>query len=276
MTAPTAPGIYRNVPEAIYHGDRASISSSQARRLLEVTPYRWRAELDRPRKPSTDMEWGTALHTLVLGTGAYVVDTGAEKWTTNAVKDEVAEIRRRGHIPLRPKDFDAVHEAAEAVRAHDRAAEILAEGEPELSAWAPDYYTGVMMRARFDWLRWVTPTSVRVADVKKSAEVTLEGFRWSVGKFGYHAQQDWYETVLDLLGIRVLGFEFIVVTSEPPHEVYVVELPPRAADLGRLRNRHALDIYAECTALDEWPTTPSGTTLLDLPETYYRREEYIS
>lgn len=274
MTAPTEPGLYRGVPEDVYHADRASISSSQARRLLEVTPRRWKWERDHPRASSAAMEWGTALHTEVLGVGQKGVNTGYEKWDTKDAKAEVARIRAEGDIPLKPKEFDAVHTAAENLRTHPRAAQLLASGEPELSAWARDPDTGVMLRARFDWMHWTGPDTAVICDVKKSNEPGPDEFRWSVDSYRYYQQQPWYQRVAALLGIRT-AFVFLAVCSDPPYESYVVELPERAVELGARENARALAIYAKCLADDEWPTHDPRIHEIDLPARAYRREEYL-
>ncbi|PPJ31877.1 hypothetical protein C5E45_32830 [Nocardia nova] len=274
MTAPGEPGLYRGVPEDVYHADRNSISSSQARRLLEVTPHRWKWEQDNPKPSTVAMEWGTALHTDVLGVGAKPVDTGYEKWQTDNAKAKVAEIRAAGDIPLKPKDFEAVTAAAENLRNQPEAARILASGEPELSAWVRDPDTGVMIRARFDWMHWTGPDTAVIGDVKKSNEPGPAEFIWSVDSYGYHRQQAWYQRVAALLGIRT-AFVFLVVCCDPPYEPYVVELPPRAVELGDRDNARALEIYAKCLADDEWPTHDPRIHEIDLPARAYRREEYL-
>ncbi|WP_280185169.1 hypothetical protein [Nocardia gipuzkoensis] len=104
MSAPTEPGLYAGVPEHIYHGDRNSLSSTGARRLLEVTPHRWRYEQDNPARSSAAMDFGTAVHTLVLGTGAPLVDTGYDEWRSNDAKNRVAENSAEGGDTIRPKE----------------------------------------------------------------------------------------------------------------------------------------------------------------------------
>lgn len=274
--APSEPGLYGNVPEHVYHGDRDSVSSSQVRRLLEVTPHRWRYELDHPRPPSDEMEWGTAVHTLVLGAGPQPVDSGYDKWQSGAAKKRVAEIRAAGGIPMRPKDYARAHAAAAAVLAHPDVAAVLSSGEPELSAYARDPHTCLMMRARPDWLRLITPTTALICDLKTSSKSGPDDWLWSAGDFGYHQQQPYYEDVLALLGIEVVQWLWLVVCSDPPHEVWVVEFPAAAVDLGRRRNRRALDLLAECLATGEWPTHPGGIQLADIPAKFYRQEEWIS
>lgn len=275
MTAPTEPGLYSGVPEHVYHGDRGSVSSSQARRLLEVTPHRWRYELDHPRAPSDEMEWGSAVHTLVLGAGPKPIDTGYDKWQSGDAKKEVARIRADGNIPMRPKDFARAHAAAAQVLKHPDATAVLASGQPELSAYAHDPHTGLMMRARPDWLRLITPTTALVCDLKTSTKPGPDEWLWSAGDFGYFAQQPWYEDVLAALGIEVVQWVWLVVCSDPPHEVWTVQFPPSAPDLGRRRNRRALNLLAECLAAGEWPTHSTGIQLADIPTKFYRREDYL-
>lgn len=274
MTAPTESGLYAGVPEHVYHGDRNSVSSSQARRLLEVTPHRWQYERDHPRPPTSAMEWGTALHTLVLGVGMPPVDSGFDTWNTKDAKAEVARIRANGGIPLKPKEFAAVHEAAENLRKHPEAARLLASGEPELSAWARDPVTGVMLRSRADWVHWIDERTAIIGDIKKSSEAGPDEFMWSVDSYGYHRQQAFYQRVFELRGVRT-AFVFLVVCSDPPYEPYVVELRRGAVELGERDNARALEIYAECTATDTWPTHDTRIHEIDLPARAYRREEYL-
>lgn len=278
MTAPTEPGLYAGLPEEIYHRDRRSISSTGARRLLQVTPHRWRWEQDHPRPTTDEMEWGSAVHTLVLGAGPEPVDTGYDRWQSNDAKACVAEIRKAGGIPLKPKDYARAQAAAARVRAHSAAAAVLSSGQPELSAYARDPETGVMMRARLDWTRFITPTSVLVGDLKTTSKPGPDEWAWSAADFGYHCQGPFYTDVLAALPtpIEVVTWLWIVVCSDPPHEVWVSEMPVTAFDLGRRRNRRALDIYAECIETDIWPTHMDGIYLTDLPERVYRREEFIS
>ncbi|MGV9818392.1 PD-(D/E)XK nuclease-like domain-containing protein [Nocardia xishanensis] len=278
MTAPTEPGLFAGVPESVYHGDRNSISSSQMRRFLEVTPHRWRAELDRPRKPTEEQQWGSAVHTLVLGVGAPPVDTGYDLWNTNKAKERVAEIRKAGGIPLRPKAYDGAHQAAANLRANSDVAAVLASGQPELSVWSRDPYTDVMMRARLDWAQWLGPNRVRVGDVKTTTKPGPREWVWSAADFGYHIQEPWYADVLANLAepVEVVEWLWLVVCSDPPYEAWVSELPAPAVDLGRRTYRRGLDLFAHCRDTDSWPSHESGIHLLDLPYKTYRQEEWIS
>lgn len=276
MTAPIEPGLYSGVPEDVYHGGD-SLSSSGARRLLEVTPHRWQWEQQHPKPPSDEMVWGSAVHSLVLGAGPTPVDTGYERWQSNDAKAEVARIKAEGGIPLKPKDFARAHDAAAKVREHPDAAALLASGDPELSAYAPDSGTGVMRRARPDWMQWIGHRTARVGDLKTSSKTGPRPWVWSAADFGYHIQMPWYADVLADLPdpVEVAEWLWLVVCSDPPYEVWIVEMPPAAYDLGRRQCRRALDIYAECRDTGIWPTHPEGVHLLDLPANTYRQEDWI-
>ncbi len=69
------PGIFEDVPEDVYHGDRSlapelgrSLSASGAKVLLKC-PARFNWERDNPPPPRDVFDLGTAAHTLILGTG---------------------------------------------------------------------------------------------------------------------------------------------------------------------------------------------------------------
>ncbi|OMC00339.1 hypothetical protein A5733_04305 [Mycobacterium sp. NS-7484] len=275
MTAPTEPGLYAGVPEDVYHGDRDSLSSTGARRLLEVTPHRWRYEQDNPPRSSAAMDFGTAVHTLVLGTGAPLVDTGYDEWRSNDAKNRVAEIRDEGGVPMRPKEYAAAHAAAENLRNHTQVRRWLSTGEPELTVYYHDEVTGVMLRARLDWVHWIDDHTVLILDLKKSRAPGPRQFEHSALEYGYHCQQPWYQAALAAHGIRS-AFVFGVICDQPPYEPYVVELPDRAVELGAARNRRAIDLYAACRESGEWPSHGDHIHPIDLPGWAYKQEEYTS
>ncbi|MFE3597765.1 PD-(D/E)XK nuclease-like domain-containing protein, partial [Bacillus subtilis] len=197
MTAPTVPGVYSGVPESVYHGDRTSLSSSGARRLLDIAPAEWLVERDNPetREVTAEMEMGTAVHTLVLGVGARIVEVKAQDWKKPADQKRRKAIRARGEVPLLSRQIKVAEDMAEAVLNDPEAGPIFAEGLPELSAYSRDPITGVMMRARTDWIHKRT-----AADLKTCESSSPRDFRDEVRRFGYHVQQPWYEQTFDEAG----------------------------------------------------------------------------
>ncbi|WP_280441054.1 PD-(D/E)XK nuclease-like domain-containing protein [Nocardia brasiliensis] len=271
--APREPGMYAGVDEREYHADPA-LSSSGAKRLREVTPWQWRWERDNPRTASSDaFDLGTAVHTLTLGTGAPLVDLGVDEIRTNKAKAARQAAWDAGAVPLRSKDYQLAADMAAAVKRNPRAQQLLASGVPELSAWVRDAETGVMLRARADWVHWIDSHTAVIVDLKTSSELDPAGFRKSVARFRYYCQQPWYQGVFEALGITTV-FVFLVVCDEPPHAVYVVELAAAAVELGERENRRAIELYARCLAADEWPGHGHTIHEIDLPAWIYKQEEY--
>ena len=69
----TRPGVYDNIPEAVYHRDPVpggSLSSSGARKLLAPScPALFRHEQTHPQPHKKTFDLGSAAHELVLGEG---------------------------------------------------------------------------------------------------------------------------------------------------------------------------------------------------------------
>ncbi|PKV80861.1 PD-(D/E)XK nuclease-like domain-containing protein [Nocardia fluminea] len=284
MTAPTEPGVYAGVPESVYHGDTprlvngkhvGSLSSSAGRKLLELAPAEWRYAQDHPqvREVTEAMEFGSAVHTAVLGVGDPIVIVDAGDWKKKADQETRKAIRAEGGIPLLPKQLAKVHAMRDAVRQHEVAGPLFASGTPEVSGYARDPETGVMLRARIDWLRELGGGRRVAIDLKTADSSDPEEFGKECGKFEYHVQQPWYEDVFAERGMPLTHWLWVVVAKRPPHLVSVCELPPRAVDLGRAIKRRAVDTYARCAEADDWPGHLPVIHQIDLPYWAYKQEE---
>lgn len=256
----TKPGVYDIDAEA-YHRDPVpggSLSSTGARKLLAPScPAKFRWDQTHPQAPKDEFDLGTAAHKLVLGNGPNIVKVDADSWRTNAAKDEAAQIRAEGGVPLLPREYEQVHAMAAALRRVPIAAALLAAhtGQPERSLFWIDQATGVWCRARPDWLPTYVADRSIVADYKSAHSADPEKFARSVLDFGYHQQADWY-----LSGMRALGlgternaFLFIVQEKTPPYIVSVIGLAELYLALGAARNRKALETYRDCTRSGVWP-----------------------
>ena len=277
----TEPGIY-DLTNDEYHADRGSLSSSGARLLLPPScPALFRHAQDTPPEPKKTFELGTAAHKLVLGEGPDLVKVDAEKWTTNAVKAEVAAIRDEGSIPLKPTEYEQVHSMADALRRHPIAAALFdpARGRPEQSLFWRDRPTGVMRRARFDWLPDARSGRLIIPDYKTCRSAEPAALARAVQEFGYHQQDDWYRAAARALDLADDSAAFVFVCQEKtaPYVVTVVEMDAEARRIGAARNRRALEVFAECTESGVWPGYSDEIAYLSLPTWAAIRdtEEYL-
>lgn len=260
VTEVTEPGVY-NLPEDVYHRDpvtEGSLSCSGAKRLLPPSCpalFKWEQEHGRPDKRQFDV--GHAAHKLVLGVGAELVAVDAENWRTNAAKDAAKKARARGAVPLLAHELAEVESMAAALREHPLAGSLLAEGAgtPEASLFWRDVATGVMLRARTDWLPHVSPNGrLIVPDVKTAVCADPDTFARAAATYGYARQHPWYCDGVKALGIAEdVAFLFVVVEKTPPYLVSVVELDPDDVRVGRELNRRAIEVFARCMTEDRWP-----------------------
>jgi hypothetical protein len=162
---------------------------------------------------------------------------------------------------------------ADAVKRNPRARQLLATGEAEVSIWFRDDETGVMLRARADWVQWIDEHTAILVDLKTTPKPTPSAFRKSVAAFGYHRQQPWYQAAFASRGVNT-AYVLLVVSEEPPHVVYTVELKESAVELGARDNRRAIDIYARCLESGEWPDDGDLIHEIDVPAWEYKREDH--
>lgn len=264
-------GMYDAVPEVEYHADRDSLSQSGAKLLLD-SPARFVWEQEHPTPPTEAMVLGSALHTEILGVGpaiAIIPPTSAKKADQQAHREAKEAAEAAGHIPLSPARYELVQGMTKALHNHGKAMQLLADGRPEVSGYCPDADTGVMRRARFDWLR-----DDLAVDLKSAINASPSGFSRACAAFGYHQQHPWYIDLAHDLGIDLRGFVFVVVENTPPHNVGVYELEWPAVERGRDLNRRALHIYKHCTEVNEWPGYSPDITPIDIPRwAYYDHQE---
>jgi PDDEXK-like domain of unknown function (DUF3799) len=275
------PGVYELTDEEYFGPELAgtTLSSTGARELLKPGgPARFRHAIDNGTlEVRREFDIGHAVHTLVLGAGPEPWRIDAEEWRAKAVKDEVAAVRAMGGVPLRPSDFAAAHAMAKAVKAHPLAAKLLRNGQPERTLIWRDPATGVMCRAKADWLR-----EDGIVDLKTCESAAPDALSKSAHNFGYAIQAPFY-----LRGHRSESWRFmnpygpvepffvhIAVEKTPPYLVHVNQLTERAMAWGDRQVSQALEIFRDCQESGEWPGYPTDEiTDIDLPA-WVRTEEW--
>lgn len=267
-----APGVYRMTNEE-YHADPVpggSLSSSGARKLLPPScPAIFQYEREHGQEPKIEFDIGHAAHKLVLGDGPELVVVDADSWRTNAAKDAAKEARERGAVPLLPDDHAQVEAMAAALREHPVAAALFDpdRGTAEESLFWRDQPTGIMRRARLDWLPEPGRGRLIIPDYKTCASADPDALAKSVHRFGYHQQASFYLDGVQALGLgdETAAFVFVCQEKKAPYLVTIIELDAMALRIGGIRNRRAIDIFVECTATNHWPGYSDGIELLSLP-----------
>lgn len=240
-------GVHFGINEAAYHGDRSSLSSTGAKTIISAGARAFKHQQDHPvHKDVFDL--GSVVHALILGVGDYEV-IEHDSWRTKAAQAEREAARAEGRAPILSKDYAAAQDMADAVMSNALAAGILSEGRPEVSAWAEDPETGVVMRGRIDWLR-----DNAIVDIKTSAKpvdpMSWERTAWDLR---YGLQAWWYSRVLELNDEPERPFLWVALSKEAPHEVYVHQASGELLDRGREDAEEALRTYADALLTGHWP-----------------------
>lgn len=274
-------GLMAGLPEHLYHrglvDGEESLSHSGMKVLLGKTPAHFRHEVDHPeqREEAKHFDLGAAVHARVLGAGATIAEirTGesssehpfgdGKPYDNFRTKD--AQTKRDlayslGLVPILAKDVARVQAMEQALRRHRLAAELLeaGSGTPEVSGFARDPDSGVLLRGRFDWWRGNEGLIVDFKTVGRLADA--RSFAKAVWDHGYFLQDPTYRHIAGLRGVEIDRFEFVVQETMPPFEVHVFHLDEPTIELGRHRMRKAVDLYAECVASGRWPGYPSDVS----------------
>ncbi|MFJ2568145.1 PD-(D/E)XK nuclease-like domain-containing protein [Streptomyces sp. NPDC087568] len=265
----TEPGIYDMTNEE-YHSHRYALSSSGARKLLPPScPAIFRYEQDHPQPVKKVWDIGNAAHKLVLGNGPTLRKIEHEMWTTKVAKADVAAAREAGEIPLKPAEYQQVHDMADALRRHPVASLLFdpEHGTPERSLFWRDEKTGVMRRARLDWLPNPRSGRLIIPDYKTCRSANPEKLAKDIDEYGYHQQDDWYRSACKALGIadEQAAFVFVCQEKTAPYVITVVEVNATSRRIGAARNRRALETFAHCTATGYWPGYSDDVVPVALP-----------
>lgn len=241
-------GLHHDVDEVAYHADGASLSSSSAKTLLYDGPAELARQRAEPKEYKPAFAFGSVVHALVLGVGDYAVLEEFDSFRTKEARAARDELIAKGVAPILPRDMAKAVAMRDSVFDHPRAAEMLSAGSPEVSMWATDPETGVLMRGRIDWLNNAN------IDVKSSGrEVDQRNFMGAVWSFRYAFQAAWYERILALNGELGLPTRWIVVSKRPPHGTGVFMPDELLMKRARKDVFRVLYMYAHCSTADVWP-----------------------
>lgn len=277
---PPEPGVHDWTGEE-YHADplRAwggSASSTTLRKILEpggpaVVDY-----LRTHPKYRDAFDFGGAAHTITLGKGDAVVEVEADDWRTKAAKEARDAARAEGKRPLLTKDLRRARALAGAVLAHPIAGRLVdgRVGVPERSVLWVDETTGEYCRAMLDVFPHLDDPAPIAVDVKTTESgLDPRSLARTVLTYGYHQQAAHYLDGLASVGLVTARFVFVFVTKDPPHLVAVRTLSDAFLELGRARNRRALDLWSWCREANTWPGLPPVTEEIEPPAWATYQEE---
>jgi len=291
MTKINANGIY-DIPMEEYHSDNCegfSVSSSGLRTVINECPAEfWAFSYMNPDafppKDNTPYIFGRAAHCLLMG---------GEDWDSNYIvrPAKIADAPKKPTDPQpKPTNWNGnrtvcrnwlkAHEHLTVVTSEQRIdiecmarvlekhplAPTLLDGEIEQSLIWKDEETGLWLKARPD----VIPRFDRTVNDYKSTSSRCHIYQLTrdVFKYGYHMQAALVGEGLTVLRGDDDPYNFILTfqQSAAPYHVIPVEISAEAIEAGRIQNRRALRIIADCIDKGHWPGYADGIPIAPAPE----------
>lgn len=240
-------GLHLEIPENLYHRDPRSLSSSHAKTLIYDGPDALEEKSGGATAFNDNFDFGSVVHALVLGVGEYQI-LEYDSYRTKVAQVERDELRAKGIAPILPHRMEAALAMQASVLRHPEAAGLMAAGHPEVSMYAEDPMTGVLMRGRVDWLNRA------VIDLKTtSGPLSHSSWVMTVWAFRYAFQFAYYNRILKLNDLEPARPRWIVVSKEHPYEAGVFSASDELMRRSERDVDRALWLYAHCQETDEWP-----------------------
>lgn len=299
---PAVPGIYRDVPAALYHAATDAISSSMTDLLDPPARLKYWLEAEEEFEPTSYMLMGTFIHQRILEPASPLLKLAVppEKYPVPAdsslVKTKKAapgdlvpwhggagyckawkqNQESAGKIVVTQSFYEETACCVEAVRKDPECQRIFRAGEGELSIIAP-YATArgeILRRCRLDWL---PAGGNAIVDIKKVGEgkAAPAEFLKLVFARRWHAKAAFYLSCWN----HHMGqtdprtkFVFVAVEDKAPYLVAKYHLSIEALALGARQVATDLEVFAACKADDRWPGYADGIQEVEVPEWMLRKE----
>lgn len=195
-----------------------AIDQSALKKFM-ISPKAYAAYLSGERVSFPALEFGTAAHALVLGSGPTVLVKPNLRTKAGRQEFEGLKAEHEGEdvVFVSPDDYEAVHRMAGEVRSYFESI----PGRPEVAMFADDPNTGLRLKGKADWLPDDQDDDgvLRIRDYKTTGKSPTDFpkssllFRYDVQALFYMRLYRWC-TGYDL----ALGFEFVVQQKNPPYD----------------------------------------------------------
>lgn len=283
----TIPGIYHDVPEETYHA-LTHASRSDLQLILRSPAHYYAARLDPERAPDEDTpakRAGKILHTCILEPDEFanrfvIVPENAPRRPTSVQRGaknpsgdtlfaidwwDSFEASTQGKEIIKSEEWDKYHKISKSVRSHPELAGWMAEGHSEVTVIAKDPETGLLCRARPDFLTILGELTIML-DLKSAEDARPDAFMKSAWNYGYFHQHIWYRDCFEwATGAPPDLFLLAPFEKEPPYAVKLYEPAEDSLERARRDNRRALQAMAECLQTGRWPSYPTDIERLHMP-----------
>ena len=237
---------------------------SDIRKLQDGSPLSAKHGLDHPAPDTARYAWLRAVHCLVLEPDNFAVSFSVFAGVRRGKLYEAHKICHPGTAVLTTAEANTAAATAAAVLAHPSAAQLIHDGQSEVSVTWTDERTGLPCKGRLDSFG---PTCV--IDLKTAGTVHERKIASLTARNLWHGQLAHYAAGLAAHGVAVDHAHLIVAEGRGAQDVAVYRLdggaPDGALHAGECLRRRLLAQLADCVDRDEWPGRHPQTQDLCLP-----------
>ncbi len=144
--------------------------------------------------------------------------------------------------------WDDAFRVQQSTKAHPKANWLFTDGYPEISIIAQCPTTGMMLKVRFDWLRF----DAIAVDLKTTASTNPVKFGYQLRDLRYDIQQAFYTYVARLANIPVEHFVFVATEYKDADNCETFELSPRKTTEAYDEMNDLLVELNECLETQDW------------------------
>jgi exodeoxyribonuclease VIII len=238
-------------PIDVYH-DGPGVSSSGLKEILR-SPAHYQAYLAE-KKDSKALRIGRLTHMAVLEPELFADTVVPEpkfdrRTTVGKAAAEAFAHASEGMTIVAPSEYDVAVAIRDAVHASPLAQQVIAKGQSEIAVYWNDQATGILCKARADYLR-----NDMIIDLKTTEDARAYSFRRDLEKYRYHLSAAFYlDGFSQVLGTQVGAFAWIAAEKRAPYGIGYYAALPECIQLGRVEYRDALQTLAKCRATNKWP-----------------------
>jgi len=271
------PGLYYDVPAAVYHADPCpapSLSSGVLRTILNQSIEHAALEHSRiggsKRETTPAMNLGSVVHSLLAGESSDLVLGDFDSYRSAAAREWRTSIEASGKTPVLERDIEDARPIAKAVR---EKAGVGISNDPFASHGRSEVTTiwregDAWCRARFDRLVIDPNGYADIWDWKTTSDISDRAIERAIAGMGYHIQAAFYLRGLAAVLPRYAGrlsFIFCFVETAPPYLVRRVTLSPTFQAIGRKKVSEGLALWQRAIATNDFRAPAFETLEVEAP-----------
>lgn len=252
------PGIYTRGEISLEEYDAIPAVNQSTLKAIAKSPLHYRHRVDHGLATTPPMRLGALAHCAVLEydrlSSRYRVyeppEGKTERFSGKAYESFVEAERAIGREVIKQRELDAAIRIRNAVNADKLATRYLKRGVAEVVLIWSDVATGILCKARLDWLSLSVPDVI--VEFKTARDVGPWAFSAAFARAGYDVQASFYHDGYLACTGRAPGGKCIAIENVEPHDTVVYDCN-EVIDTGREIYRDYLEKLAACRRDEVWP-----------------------